>query len=304
MNKIILGIDIGGSHITAALVDLETRSILPGSLIRGHVDSQGTANAIIAEWCDTIKESLCRHKVSPGKMGIAMPGPFNYKEGISMIRNQNKYDALYELNVKELLARELDIHANEIQILNDAECFLEGEVFCGAARGFKSAIGLTLGTGLGTAWYINGVAEDAALWNHPFKEGIAEDYLATRWFIKRYKELSGRNVRDVRELAGITDTDSEAKFVFDEFGENLSVFLSLVARDKQPEAVVIGGNIAKAYDLFYPALEKGLKEKAIRIKLQRAKLGEEAALIGAASSWDGNQYGNFQLGIRNEKKIR
>ncbi|MEX2336117.1 MAG: ROK family protein [Fulvivirga sp.] len=283
MNKIMLGVDIGGSHITAALVNLETRSILPGSLTRGHVNSQGTVEVIIAEWCDAIGKSLRSHNFSPEKIGIAMPGPFNYKLGISEIRNQSKYDSLYRLNIKELLASALDIPENGIEFFNDAECYLGGEVFCGAAKGCNSAIGLTLGTGLGTAWYRDEMAEDARLWKYPFMEGIAEDYLSTRWFIKRYNELSGRSVKDVKELAGITDVDVEAKIVFYEFGTNLSTFLSILLRKHNPELVVIGGNIAKAFDLFYPALAKGLDEFLVTTRIERGQLGEEAALLGAAS---------------------
>ena len=54
MNNNVLGIDIGGSHITAALIDMETRTLIAGSFQRRAVDSNGPADQIIAAWCDVI----------------------------------------------------------------------------------------------------------------------------------------------------------------------------------------------------------------------------------------------------------
>jgi glucokinase len=185
------------------------------------------------------------------------------------------------------------MQVDQIRFINDAECFLRGEAFCGAAKYFNSALGLTLGTGLGTAWYRDGVAEDAALWDSSFKDGIAEDYLGSAWFINRYKELTGIKIKNVKELVLITDADPEAKYVFNEFGENLADFLGPFINKNKPQALVIGGNIAKAYDLFYPSLDSGFKKQSINISLLTAKLGEEAALIGAASCWSTSHSESF-----------
>jgi glucokinase len=198
-SPIVAGIDIGGSHITVALVDLNTRSVLPNTRIRKTIDSHASANNIIAEWSSIIKRTFkdndCRKKIA-----VAMPGPFDYEAGISYIRNQNKYDSLYGLNIKSLLAESLQIDESDILLKNDAACFLQGEVFGGAAKGFKKAIGLTFGTGLGSARFINEISEDAELWQSSFLNGIAEDYLSTRWIVKRYYEMTGIQVQNVKEL--------------------------------------------------------------------------------------------------------
>ena len=137
-------------------------------------------------------------KAKPWKIGIAMPGPFDYENGISYIKDQNKYEALYGLNIKEQLAKKLEISISDISILNDAACFLQGEVFGGAGQGFKRVMGLTLGTGFGSARSVDGKTDDADLWCSPYREGIAEDYLSTRWFLKQYKEISGKLVKNVK----------------------------------------------------------------------------------------------------------
>src|SRR5690606_4374061 len=121
-------------------------------------------------------------------IGIAMPGPYDYENGISLISEQGKMKSLYGLSVKNLLADALRIPPAQIQFTNDAESFLKGEVFAGVGKGFSNTLGLTLGTGLGSAIHVEDVVKDAKLWTAPFRDGIAEDYLGTDWFIEFVRE--------------------------------------------------------------------------------------------------------------------
>lgn len=284
-SPLVVGVDIGGTHITAALVNLDSGEFLPESWVRKEVDSDGEADQIIRAWSQVILEVLDGNPLTSKKIGIGMPGPLDYENGISLIKNQGKFDSLYGLNLKELLCNHLPIKVEDIRFMNDAGSFLRGEVFGGAAKGYPCAIGLTLGTGLGTACYKNGIAEDAALWQHPFKDGVAEDYLCTRWFIKYYEELSGYRVRGVKKLMERALVDGKAKKVFQEFGKNLAHFLNFFIEKDKPEVIVLGGNITNAYDFFGHELEKRLNGNGQQVPLLKAILGEKASLIGAASCW-------------------
>lgn len=284
-NSVVLGVDVGGSHITVALVDLHTRAVVKNSLARIHVNSHGTATEIIATWSEIMHQVISRSEVTVDKIGIAMPNPVDYETGISYIKGIDKYDALYGLNLKELLAAQLNLTASDIRMKNDAGCFLQGEAFGGAAKNFNSAIGLTIGTGIGTARYHNEVANDADLWHSPFKNSMVEDYISSRWFVNRYKEISGKTVKNVKELSLQFQQDAHVRAVFDEFAVNLADFLtSFVALDK-PEVIVVGGNIANASTLFFPAVEGYLENRNVKTPIHKAVLGEEAAIIGAASCW-------------------
>ena len=171
-------------------------------------------------------------------------------------------------------------------MINDAASFLQGEWFGGAANGFERVIGITLGTGLGTCVYEKHHASNANLWSLPFKDGIAEDYLSTRWFVSRYEELTGNKVSGVRELSGLVNTDSGVKRIFNEFGVNLGDFLTKFLKMAPADLVVLGGNISKSYRYFKePLLETLQKNKRSETEIRTALLGEEAALIGAASYW-------------------
>ena len=283
-DSMILGVDIGGSHITATLVNLNTGHLIKNSQVRAAVDARGEANDIISQWSDVISKAFAFHNVTVKRLGIAMPGPFDYDAGIAWMKNQDKYDSLYGLNVKALLSESLDIPKDSIRFLNDAESFLLGEVFSGAAKGTSRAVGLTLGTGLGSARFLNRGVEDANLWCSPFLDATAEDYLSTRWFVKRYFELSEIKVQGVKELASLTNDDNALQ-TFLEFGNHLGLFLKPVILQDQPETIVLGGNISNAFPLFAASLNKALKDLPNVPAIKKSELGEDACLIGAASNW-------------------
>lgn len=285
-NPVVLGVDIGGTHITAALVDLQSRKVLPDTWTRQPVNTHGTKEEILQAWAETIEGAVTLIPDWSGAIGIAMPGPCDYEKGISLIKGQDKLDALYLGNIKNLLEERLPVHAEDIRMMNDAACFLKGEVYGGAARGFDHAIGLTLGTGVGTARYHAGTAADADLWHTSFRDGMAEDYFTSRWFRKRYLELSGEKVQGAKEVAEMAGTNPVASQVFEEYGEALGQFLVYFVGLDKPEVIVLGGNIANALPLFFPALEQVLNEKNIKIPVKKASLGEDASLIGAASCWE------------------
>ncbi|MEP6926400.1 MAG: ROK family protein [Ginsengibacter sp.] len=284
-NSIAIGVDIGGSHITVALVDLQNQKIIAGSLIRKHINSKGTSDEIIHNWANVIKECSADLPGVSKKIGIAMPGPFNYKEGICLIKDLDKFEDLYNLNVKKLLAKELEITVQNILFMNDASCFLKGEVFGGAAVECNNVMGVTLGTGLGSARFHDGEIFDGDLYTSSFKDGTAEDYLSSRWFIKRYKKLTGITVKNVKELKEKISDDPSIRSLFAEFGHNLGRVLLNHIQKYPFEIVVIGGNIINAWELFFPETKKVLNILPKPIIIRKAKLGEEGALMGAASLW-------------------
>lgn len=272
------GVDIGGSHITAALVDTSTGTIVPESWQRDSVPAAGTANEIIDAWSNVILTSFGQSV--PARLGIAMPGPFDYEAGICLIQGQHKYESLYGLNIKTLLAQKLGFDINNIRLTNDAACFLQGEIFAGAAKGWSNVTGITLGTGLGSATCINNIVADAAWWNTPFKDGIAEDYLSSRWFVQRYRQLTNVAMPNVKHILATGD-DGKIKQVFHEFGIHLGTFL---LQQQAKGLVVIGGNIAQAFSLFEQSLKACLLSADNHTEVRQALLGEDAALIGAATA--------------------
>ena len=282
-----IGIDIGGTHITAALVNLENGHTLTGTKIRTAVNADAPAGEILDIWAAAIQEVIKKSGIQTPKIGFAVPGPFDYNKGISLIKNLHKYDALYGLNIKELLAARLNVDAASIRMRNDTEAYLAGETMCGAARGYAKAIGITLGTGLGSAKSTTGITADVNLGSAPFHDSIADDYLSTRWFVKRFREYGGAPIHGVKELLELRQGKHQeaVSMILEEFYHNLAFFLKGFIAAENPDVVIIGGNIAQAYELFYPPVRELLKGHIGQAVFKKAALGEDAALVGAVSHW-------------------
>src|SRR5690606_13101799 len=119
----VAGADIGGSHITVAIIDLDNKCLIENSSERNVVKSKGTAEEILKAWTDTFKKVINRKDIVISKLALAMPGPFDYENGISLIIGYDKYDAIYKLDVKQYLATELNLDPQDILFRNDAEAF-------------------------------------------------------------------------------------------------------------------------------------------------------------------------------------
>lgn len=281
--NLILGVDIGGSHITAGLVDMENKGVLTGSVIRNKVDRHGAAETILTSWVDTIKKAHQATDLWVCRIGFAMPGPFKYDDGICLIKGFDKYESLYGMNIRNELAERLNLLPGNILFRNDAEAFLEGELFCGAGQGFGHAIGITLGTGLGSALSHLGVTKDAELSVLPYKGEKIEEWVSTRGLLRIYKELTGKTVTEALDIADRYDSDKYAKETIEKFAGHLSWFLQQFISQERPEVLVIGGNISKSYHLFQDQLIKNLRDAGVPIpNIALASLGEDALLIGAA----------------------
>ncbi|MBD1386788.1 ROK family protein [Mucilaginibacter rigui] len=274
----ILTADIGGSHITSAICNTDTYIIEENSVVRLEVDSKAGADEIIGSWQSALKMTLSAADVEISGIGVAMPGPFDYAKGISYIKGLNKYEAIYGMNIKEAIAGFLNIPGNLVHFRNDAEATIAGEALTGAGAGYKKVAGVTLGTGFGSAYCTEGIARDLNYGSDLYKESIADDYLSTRWFQKRYYELTGKPVANVKALAALLPYDSNAKQVFDEFAANMADFLKKPLQQLSPDVLVLCGNITRASAYFLPQLREHLPA----ITIQTALLGEKAALIGAS----------------------
>ncbi|MEZ0450027.1 ROK family protein [Sphingobacterium thalpophilum] len=275
----VVGVDIGGTHISACIIDTKQWNIHLENVVRNHVFSQGDAKTILHTWASTIQDIVCSAPAAIQFVGIAMPGPFDYENGISKMQGQSKYDKLYNKDIKSLLAAELNLAPTAIHFINDAAAFLQGEIFVQNLQSNNRILGITLGTGLGSAvWNQGEKAFDADLWNTPYAESIFEEYLVTRWFVRRFKELTGKDVSGLKEILENYRESDAFELIKSEYATHLFDFMAFFSKKYQSNIFVIGGNIAKALPIFIAG-----REQFDAFKLYTAVLGEKAAMIGAAS---------------------
>ena len=292
MTRYAIGVDIGGSHISSVLVDRETSQMVPESLAEQKVNNQASADEILSGWAVVLRKTMsCAAVDELAGIGFAMPGPFDYQTGVALLKNVAKYDSLYGINVGNELKKRLNLPVEmPFRYLNDALAFAVGECWTGKAAGHKNVMAITLGTGFGSAFLTNGVPviegdrvpKMGYVYHIPYKNGIADDYFSTRWFIEEYFLRSGISVSGVKEIAERVNADMDAGQLFENFGTDLGNFLAPLLRNFEAECLLIGGNISGAYPLFGPSFENSLHDKKVSVEVVVSELMESAAMAGSA----------------------
>ncbi len=293
--NIAVGIDLGGTHLSSALIDIDNLKIIHNSLTRNSYDHRASADEILNKWTNNIEKTISKSLATEQILGIgvAMPGPFDYKNGISKM--QQKMVSLYEKHIPTEINARLDGHDDyAFRFLNDATCFAVGESLLGTAKKIKKVVVLTLGTGFGSAFIENtlpiverkDVPPEGCLWHLPFKDGIGDNYFSTGWFTKRYNTLSGKQIAGVKELLTQEEAQNYAVEILEEFGSNLGEFIGPWLKKFNAEVLIIGGNISKAVDYFILSLKDSLSTQQVEIQISTSDLMEEAAIIGSAKLFD------------------
>jgi predicted NBD/HSP70 family sugar kinase/mannose-6-phosphate isomerase class I len=292
--QVALGIDIGGSHISAAMVSLPDGQILEETISRKHINTNGSSYDILAQWISMLQNVLSKSNGHTLKgIGISMPGPFDYPKGISLINSVNKYDALFGINLQQALRDELHLQ-NDCPVVfeNDAACFGLGESLAKEEE-HQKLIAITLGTGFGATFLHNNeiikegetVPPGGFLYNVPYRNGIAEDCISTRGLINTYQQLTGITLKEVKDIAdkAFLHGEENAKKAFELFGIQLAECLQPWINCFNADCLIIGGSISKSSSLFLPSLQNKLEEAGIQITIKISKKMELAAITGAAS---------------------
>lgn len=236
-------LDIGGSYIKCA----DGRKI--------PVPSAGTREGISA----ALREAIG----SADRIGIAIPGPFDYRNGIFLMKH--KYEAVYGESFRELagLGPETDI-----RFMHDVNAPLAGSL---KMLGLKDAAIVTIGTGLGFSYAIDGdVKENPAgspamsLWNTPWEGGILEDFVSARAISSGYTRKTGKHCRSAYEAAKMADAgDLDAMEVYSNLGAVLGQALEPILDSLQIKTLLMGGQISKSLGLFIRPLQGELPDVKI-----------------------------------------
>ena len=226
---------------------------------------------------------------------LAMPGPFDYEAGVSWMQHKLAY--LYGVDVRQALASRLGLPPAKVRFLNDAAGFLVGEIAAGAARDVSRVVGITLGTGVGSAFGVDGhvvregvgVPTGGEIWNVPYAGGILEDQISTRAIQQAYRSRTGED-REVAAIASMAGTYPVAAETFSAFGTSLGVALRTVLATFGPRVIVLGGGISRSAPLFLSAAQSELTEMGAELRV--TALGDHAPLVGAGAAWFAGEPGS------------
>lgn len=283
-NSIIVCLDVGGTSIKGAAVNRDAK--LLGQIHEIPSPSRDTADIIIDKFItllENIKDAITDAGVIRA-YSIGIPGPFDYAGGVSLM--EHKFSSLFGINLKSALEERLQ---KPVFFLNDAEAFGLGIVWKEYPKE-KRLLAVTLGTGLGSSFFIDGkiassikeITQNGEIWNLKYQNGILEDKISKRWIEQEYLRRCGKNI-SVKEIADKTrEGDKKAREVFEQFAINIGDGLASAIADFHPARIVFGGKISFAFDLFGKLAEKiFIKKAGFNTNFTQSKK-DNLAIYGAA----------------------
>jgi len=270
-----IGVDIGGTNLRAGIE-------VGGMITRQHqvlLKNKESLSSTLLQLMDLIRP-LTKYPVKG--IGIGVPSVVNVDKGI--VYNVMNIPSWEEVALKDIMQNEFNL---PVSINNDVNCFILGEHRFGLAQKYKSVIGMTIGTGLGSGIIIDnhlyagnncGAGEIGML---PYRDSILENYVSNRFF----EDNLGINAFDAHKAA--IDGNYEALEIWKEFGVHLGAVIKALMYTYDPEAIVLGGSITKANHFFKPSMLESLRDFAYPESIRRLTLllseDDNIALLGASA---------------------
>jgi len=244
----ILGIDIGGSGIKGAIVEVES-----GSLVTERVRIPTPPSFTVEKVADTIGQIVAQLEYQ-GPLGVGFPSVVRPGDGVVMEPpTAHHYPGWQGISAAEAFGQATNC---TVTVVNDADAAGIAEMHYGAGKGCQGMVLiLTLGTGVGSCLFHDG------------------HYLPNIEFGKLY--LQSQKKYAEQYMAGRIKT--EKKLSWKAYGQRLNAYLQHVERLVSPSRVIIGGGISKRFDRFAPYLQ-------VHAQVVPAQLRNEAGMVGAAAA--------------------
>ncbi|WP_435355728.1 ROK family protein [Emticicia sp. SJ17W-69] len=270
-----IGVDLGGTKIRA------------GIELNGLITKQNTTflqqKESLTSTLDQLIE-LIRPLISysVNRIGIGVPSVVDTEKGI--VYNVTNIPSWKEVALKDILEEEFNLPTF---VNNDVNCFTLGEHRFGLAKGFNSVVGVTIGTGLGAGIIINdklyvghncGAGEIGLL---PYLDKNFEYFVSNSFFETQF----GVSALATNEAA--IDGNFKALEIWDEFGRHLGAAIKAIMYVYDPETIILGGSISKAYPYFQASMFESLRDFAFPESLKRLKIFQSQdnniSILGAAA---------------------
>lgn len=303
----IYGVDVGGTTVKLGLFQ-EDGSLKEKWEIPTRKEDGGAY--IIEDIGVALKENIAFHGIETGQLigaGVGVPGAVLSFEKVNECVNLG----WGQVHVAQELGKLLDC---PVKVTNDANVAALGELWAGAAKDYRSAVMVTLGTGVGGGMIVDGQiingshgygGEIGHMTVNPAetrkcncgKTGCLELYASATGIVYETKKaleesdietplrrMDGFSAKDIFDLA--KEGDAFAIEQVDRLGEKLAMAFGNITLTVDPEVFVIGGGVSKAGDILLDAIKKhygtytfgAVKEG----KFILASLGNDAGIYGAA----------------------
>lgn len=268
-------------------VNMSGRSIQVGR-IKGEVIEQKTSrkinnreveDVILRELISTIEEVMTPEVTS---IGIGVPSVVDVKEGI--VYKVVNIPSWRKVHLKAILEQQFGV---TVYVNNNANCFAIGEKYFGHGLSYDNLVGLTIGTGVGAGIIFNGhlfsghncVAGEFGL--IPYKEKDYEFYCSEGYFEEKY------GIRAETFLDRAEDGDKIALAIFEQFGYDVGNLIKTIMYSVDPDIIVIGGALSKAFPYFEKTMLEQIRSFYYREPADRLKVVQtetpDISIFGAAA---------------------
>ena len=308
MSKYAFGIDVGGTSVKLGLLTIEGQIVEKWEI---PTDVEDGGKNVLPDIAKSVNDKITEKGIDRNDIagaGIGLPGPVDGNGVINKAVNlhwDRKFNVADELS--KLLGGLL------VKAGNDANVAALGEVWQGAGKGYKDMVMVTLGTGVGGGVIHDGkiitgafgaggeighlvIKPDESIHCNCGNCGCLEQYASATGIVRLLKEELGSSdddsiLRDSELSAknmweAVKQGDALAIRVAEKFGYYLGWGLSIIAGVLNPEVFVLGGGVSRSGDVILPYIEKNFKKYVFHgcseAKIERATLGNDAGLIGAA----------------------
>ena len=301
MNSIAfrLGVDLGGTKITAIVLDAEGVEVCRERIPTPQGDYAGTLQAV-AGLVAGLETRVGKHCT----VGIGMPGSVSRASGL--VKNSNSVclngQPVYH-DLETLLDRPL-------RFANDADCFALSEASDGAALDAGVVFGVIIGTGTGGGLVVNktlltGPNGIAGEWGHnplPWprpeelpgpdcycgRAGCIETWLSGPGLARDYQQLHGVAIPASAIVCSAAEGEVQALATLQRYMDRMARALASVINILDPDVIVLGGGVSNC-ELLYAAVPSRWGEYVfsdrVDTRLVKAKHGDDSGVRGAAWLW-------------------
>ncbi|YCM44789.1 ROK family protein [Verrucomicrobiaceae bacterium 227] len=298
-----IGIDFGGTSVKTGVL---YRSNIIDEADRIDTQEFEDASQLIGKIHQTIEALRSRHP-NVRAIGVGMPGFVDFPTG--MVHGLTNVKGWTNIHLKRQLG---GLCALPVTVENDANCMAYAEWKRGSGRGINHLVALTLGTGVGGGIIIDGrmvrgsnyaageLGQTSIDYRGPAgaygNRGSLEDYIGNQQIaemaVKAYaaegKEITPEKCEPSDLTMAASNGDQVAIAIWDDVAEKLATALMNCCWLLNPEAIIIGGGVAKAGPLLFDPLNKYLRNQLSGpfkndLQILPARFGNEAGIIGAAT---------------------
>lgn len=286
----VIALDIGGTKISGAVIESSGKMI---EVRQCPTEAMKGAEHIINSAFNIIDDLTCNEYNVKG-IGIASAGRINVEEGSVFYATPN-LPGWTGLNLKKIFENKYGVPTI---IDNDVNGAAIGEGWLGAAREINSYVCITLGTGVGGAFVIDGKIWRGSQWSgaelghmilkaggRPCNCGLSgcvEQYVSGTAIYNRYNELSTDEVKSAAEVFNLfKQGESHAVQTIREFKRDMIDMILSLNNIFDPQGYVIGGGLLGAKNYWWDDVVREVNEYK-PTKILAAELGNQAGLVGAA----------------------